>query len=191
MQLNYIGARSGFGGHQSFFLDEEVEKSGYVQRSLRMNNKRLPWPGALVFQNVILPLPSPWTSSVTCVCVCGCVCVCCVSAQLIPGPGLSLHHKYVPTKCPARLLWVPFAQDFPQLEKAQEKDKERGMTRMRVEAAQKLSHFCLFLSCLGYFIPHTAHSHTCGLQTLHPPWQEDPGRANLSTTPGTWGAERD
>ena len=42
MQLNYIGARRGFGDHQSFFLDEEVEKSGYVQRSLRVNDKCLP-----------------------------------------------------------------------------------------------------------------------------------------------------
>ena len=25
MQLNYIGARRGFGDHQSFFLDEQVE----------------------------------------------------------------------------------------------------------------------------------------------------------------------
>ena len=119
----------------------------------------------------------------------------CVCAQLIPGPGLSLHHTCVPTECPARLLWVsseglfPFAQDFAQLEKVQEKD-ERGVTRMRAGAARKLSCLHLLLSCLGSFVPHLC-THTGRLQTLHPPWQEDPGGASLSTAPGTWGAEKD
>ena len=76
----------------------------------------LTWSPCLPECDPSTPIPVDFLSYV---CVWVCVCVCCVSAQLVPGPGLSLHHKYVPTKCPARLLWVPFAQDFPQLEKAQ------------------------------------------------------------------------
>ena len=47
MQLNYKiqgpeGARRAFGDHRSFFLDEEVEESACVQKSLRVSDKCLP-----------------------------------------------------------------------------------------------------------------------------------------------------